>query len=56
MVEYSPDPIKNGTILDGVSANMFVSIYEALNDTNREKMDKMQFNQAVDIAWKLIAK
>lgn len=43
----------NGLNIDTATANVFVDMYNSLNDTNKAKMLKMNILTAMDTAWKL---
>jgi hypothetical protein len=46
-----PDGTKGGMLLDMQSANVVISVLDALNPANREKMLRLKIDRAVLIAW-----
>ncbi len=52
--EESSKKNKNSTILDGVTANMLVKIYDSLNDDNKKKFGYLPILQAVKLGWSLV--
>jgi uncharacterized membrane protein len=50
------DKKKGYVVLDMTTANMLVTIADALKKETREKFTSMPLSQAVDIGWKLISK
>jgi hypothetical protein len=40
-----------GALLDGMTANLLVTIYEALSDTNKAKFDTIPLTKLVNFAW-----
>ena len=45
-----------GLLVDGVTANMLVNVYEALNETNRKSFESFSLRKMVSIGWKLVKK
>ena len=52
----SEDKKKGFIVLDAVTANMLVTIADALSKEANQKFTSMNLVQAVDIGWKLIKK
>ncbi len=45
---------KKAVLLDGVTANMLITVYEALNDENKAKFTSLPILKAVTVGWKLV--
>ncbi len=41
-----------GLLVDLFTASMLVQVYDALNETNREKFVKLSLRRMVDVGWK----
>ena len=45
-----------GMMLDAFTASAIVKVYDAVNDSNKKKMDKLKLPKLVNIVWKLIGR
>lgn len=54
--EPVPEKDPHAVLLDATSAHLMVQMYDALNETNRERFAAMPLVKAVDFAWKLQAR
>jgi len=45
-----------GVMVDMFTASAIVKVYDAINDTNKAKMDKMTVPAMANVAYKLISK
>jgi hypothetical protein len=45
-----------GMMLDAFTASAIVKVYDAVNDSNKQKMDKLKLPKLVNIVWKLIGR
>jgi hypothetical protein len=43
-----------GHLVDLVTANAFVNVYDALNDENKALLDSFDLLKAVRVVWKLV--
>jgi hypothetical protein len=43
-----------GQLLDITTAHMLITVYEALNEVNREKFAALPLLRAVSVGWKLV--
>ncbi len=41
-------------IIDATTANVIITVYDALNETNKKKFASMTYQRMADIAWKLV--
>jgi acyl-CoA synthetase (NDP forming) len=46
----------NGVMVDMFTASAVVKVYDAINDTNKAKMDKMTVPAMANVAFKLMKK
>ena len=46
----------NGVMVDMFTASAVVKVYDAINDTNKAKMDKMTVPAMANVAFKLLKK
>jgi len=44
----------DGVIVDMQSANVIVTVYDALNDTNKAKLIAMPIEKMASVAWKMV--
>lgn len=44
----------DGYAVDLTTAHAIVTVYDALNDTNREKFASLPVNKMASVAWKLV--
>jgi len=52
--DVSDDKKSGYTILDATTANMLITIADALSKVNQEKFTSMPLTGAVNIGWKLV--
>lgn len=43
-----------GHVVDVMTANVLCQVYDAINETNREKFETLSFPVLVDFAWKQV--
>ena len=53
-LKTSEDKKRGFMVLDAMTANMLVTIADALSSINKEKFTKLPLLQAVNLGWKLI--
>jgi hypothetical protein len=44
----------NRKLVDSFSASAYVKVYDALNETNRAKLEAMPIGKAMSVVWKFI--
>lgn len=50
-----PPPGGQGWVyLDAWTASAVCAVYDALNETNKEKLEKLPFMAAINVCWKLV--
>lgn len=51
---FSHDEI-GGVLIDAQTANVILTVYNALSDQNKEKFLLLDINKMAQLAWKLVA-
>ena len=44
----------DGMYMDMTTANAIMTVYKALNTSNRKKFEKLPLKKMVDVTWKLV--
>lgn len=44
----------DGVIVDVMTASAILTVYDSINETNKEKYSKLPITKMADVAWKLI--
>ena len=47
---------RGGVLIDATSANVYVQVHEALNETNRERLESMSDARALELCFRLVTK
>ena len=45
-----------GMMLDTFTASAIIKVYDAVNDSNKKKLDSLKLPKLVNIVWKLLKK
>lgn len=54
VLEHGYIKVRGGVLLDRTTASAIVTVADALNEENRERLNRMEITRAASIAWKLV--